>query len=113
MVHLASSARVPRSLRTNRLTLAYWPAKPWSVTKSCQIAIALRPRPAPSSISSRYGSQALAAGARPGRIGHGGGPVESVDTSLAGFAQPLESVDTSLAGFAEPPESVDTSLAGF
>jgi hypothetical protein len=56
---------------------------------------------------SRYGSHALAAGARPGRGGHSA--AESVDTSLAGFAP--ESVDASLAGFA--PGSVDVSLAGF
>jgi hypothetical protein len=66
---------------------------------SCQIAMALRPRRSASMISSRYGSQALALGARPGR-GTGAG---SVDTSVlvAGFAPP-ESVDTSaeMAGFA-------------
>ena len=62
------------------------------------MAIALRPRPSASTISSRYGSHALALGARPGR----GTEAESVDTSplVAGFASP-ESVDTSseIAGF--------------
>ena len=37
--------------------------KPWSSTRSCQIATAFRPRPRASTISSRYGSQALALGA--------------------------------------------------
>jgi hypothetical protein len=75
--------------------------------------MAFRPRPRASAISSRYGSQALALGARPGEDGRLG----SVDTSseMAGFGGP-ESVDTSgvVAGF-EGPESVDTSgvVAGF
>ena len=60
--------------------------------------MALRPRPSASTISSRYGSHALALGARPGR----GTGAESVDTSalVAGFGRP-ESVDTSseIAGF--------------
>ena len=34
--------------------------KPYSETRSCQIAMALRPRDSPSSMASRYGSQALA-----------------------------------------------------
>ena len=63
------------------------------------MAIALRPRPSASAISSRYGSHALALGARLGR----GSGAESVDTSalVVGFAPP-ESVDTSpeIAGFA-------------
>jgi hypothetical protein len=78
------------------------------------MAMALRPRPSASAISSRYGSHALALGARAGR---GIGP-ESVDTSalVAAFAPP-DSVDTAseMAGFA-PPESVDTAaieMAGF
>src|SRR5687768_11994735 len=56
------------------------------------MAMALRPRRSASRISSRYGSHALALGARPGR----GIDAESVDTSalVAGFA-PSESVDTS------------------
>ena len=65
-------------------------------------------------ISSRYGSHALALGARPGR----GTGAESVDTSalVAGFA-PSESVDISseMAGFTGPG-SVDTGaaeIAGF
>jgi hypothetical protein len=56
--------------------------------------MASRPRPRAASISSRYGSQALAAGARPGggvaTLGGLGTPgrwaPESVDTSMAGFA---------------------------
>src|SRR5438094_4530874 len=60
------------------------------------MAIALRPRPSASTITSRCGSQALACGLRPGRGGQGAG-AESVDTSLAGFAG--GSVDTPLAGF--------------
>ena len=77
------------------------------------MAIALRPRPSASAISSRYGSQALAVGARPG----GDSRIGSVDTSaeMAGFGR-SESVDTSgvVAGF-EGPRSVDTSgvVAGF
>ncbi len=77
------------------------------------MAIALRPRPSASAISSRYGSQALAVGARPGGDGRRG----SVDASAewAAFGGP-ESVDTAgvVAGF-EGPESVDTSgvVAGF
>ena len=72
------------------------------------MAIALRPRPSASAISSRYGSQALALGARPG-----GTVAGSVDTSgvVAGFEGP-ESVDTSgvVAGFGghtlgRPPRS--------
>jgi hypothetical protein len=76
------------------------------------MAIAFRPRPTASSITSRYGPHALAAGARPG-FGH----AESVDTPslVAGFAVP-ESVDPPpvVAGFAVP-ESVDTPpvVAGF
>jgi hypothetical protein len=62
------------------------------------MAIALRPRRSASMISSRYGSHALALGARPGR----GSGAESVDTGseMAGF-DALESVDTSteIAGF--------------
>lgn len=84
-----------------RFTLAYLPRKPWSSTRFCQIAIALRPRAAASSMTSRYGSHALADGARPGRCIATAAPA-SVDspTPVAGFA-PSESVDTSLlvAGF--------------
>jgi len=63
------------------------------------MAIAFRPRPRASTISSRYGSHALALGARLGR----GIAAGSVDTSalVAGFGGP-ESVDTSapeIAGF--------------
>ena len=70
------------------------------------MAIALRPRASASVISSRYGSQALALGARPGRTA-----ARSVDTSgeIAAF-DGSASVDASdeMAGF-EEPESVDTS----
>ena len=70
------------------------------------MAMALRPRSSASAISSRYGSQALALGARPGGNG-------SVDTGpvVAGIGE-RESVDTSLvvAGFGEAG-SVDTSVA--
>ena len=41
------------------------------------MAMALRPRPSASTISSRYGSHALALGARPGRSG----VVGAVDTA--------------------------------
>jgi hypothetical protein len=78
------------------------------------MAMALRPRSSASVISARYGSHALALGARPGRRSG----TTSVDTAalVAAFACP-ESVDTSadMAGFA-PPESVDTDaveMAGF
>jgi hypothetical protein len=88
----ASGEAAPRSVTTKRRTLEYRAAKPWSSTKSCQMAIALRPRPSASAISSRYASHALALGARPGR----GTRAVSVDTSdlVAGFAT-SESVDTS------------------
>src|SRR5262245_54200483 len=114
MTTRASGADVPLSATTKRRTLAYRAGKPWSSTRSCQIAIALRPRPSASAISSRYGSHALALGARPGC----GTTPESVDTSVLvpGFGGE-ESVDTSLemAGF-DGPGSVDTSspeIAGF
>jgi hypothetical protein len=60
------------------------------------MATALRPRASASMMISRYGSQVLALGARPGR-----GGAASVDTpasEMAGFAGP---VDTSveMAGF--------------
>jgi hypothetical protein len=78
------------------------------------MAMALRPRRSAWTISSRYGSHALALGARPG-CGIG---AASVDTSalVAAFASP-DSVDTSpeMAGFA-PHESEDTGaveMAGF
>ena len=43
----------PRRCRTKRRTLAYRAVNPWSSTRSCQMATALRPRPSPSVISSR------------------------------------------------------------
>ena len=80
------------------------------------MAMALRPRDSPTSIVSRYGSQALDDGLRPGR-GVGGGATRpansapnSVITSLAGFAEGGSKMIWS-AGFAS--ESVITSLAGF
>ena len=97
---------------TKRRTLAYRAVKPWSSTRSCQIAMALRPRPSASAISSRYGSHALALGARPGR----GTGAESVDTSalVAGFRVGVGGHLPEMAGF-DRPESVDTSgeMAGF
>ncbi len=50
------------------------------VTKSCQIAIAFRPRPSASAISSRNASQALALGARPGGATGASTRNKSVDT---------------------------------
>jgi hypothetical protein len=78
--------RGPRSFPTNRRTLADRSGKPWSSTSSCQIAIALRLRPRPCSISSR---QALAVGAR-----------------LVGGGQPERSARAADG----PPKSVDTSV---
>ncbi len=62
------------------------------------MAMAFRPRASASAISSRYGSQALALGARPGGEG-GPGSVDTVPV-MAGFEGP-GSVDTSsvMAGF--------------
>jgi hypothetical protein len=61
----------------DKRTLEYRASKPCVSTKSCQIAIALRPRSSARSISSRYAAHALALGARPGR----GVATTSVDTS--------------------------------
>ena len=78
------------------------------------MAMALRPRPSASAISSRYGSHALALGARPGRRSG----AESVDTSalVAAFASPTSGDTASdMAGFT-PSQSVDTEaveMAGF
>src|SRR5437899_11761112 len=84
------------------MRLAYVAGKPWASTRSCQIAIALRPRASAVAISSRYGSHALAAGLRPGR-GRGGAAGEAVatPTPLAGFdaGRALVPVDTSIGGF--------------
>ncbi len=62
------------------------------------MAIAFRPRRTPSKISSRYGSHALAVGARPG-----GG------SAVAGSALVAESVDTAVvvAGFAGATRASD------
>jgi len=77
------------------------------VDQVLQIAMAFRPRETASSITSRNGSHALAAGARPG-LGHSFG-AESVDTPsvAAGVAVP-ESVDTPpvVAGFGGHAESL-------
>ena len=43
MTTRASGGVAPRSFRTNRRTLAYRAEKPWSSTRSCQMAIAFRP----------------------------------------------------------------------
>src|SRR5215211_1250798 len=105
MMTRASTGERPRTATTKRRTLAYRAANPWRSTRSCQIAIAFRPRPSASTISSRYGSHALALGARPGR----GIPPESVDTSaLVDGLGGLESVDTTseMAGV-DGPGSVD------
>jgi len=50
-----SGDEVPRSVLTNRRTLAYRAVKPWSSTRSCQIATALRPsRRCPPTPSQTY-----------------------------------------------------------
>jgi hypothetical protein len=48
----ASGPPAPCSFRTKRLTLWYLPRKPWSSTRSCQMALALRPLLSGSSINS-------------------------------------------------------------
>src|SRR4030095_10211668 len=113
MTTRASTGALPRSATTNRRTLAYRAGKSCAATRSCQMATALRPRASASTMISRYGSHALALGARPGCTGAAG----SVDTSalVAGFGRP-ESVDTSaLVAVVGGPESVDTcpEIAGF
>ena len=79
----------PCSFRKKRLTFAYFSPKLGRPPKSYQIAMALRPFASAASMNSRYGSQALADGLRPGRVPLSTGPSppsESVDTSMAGFA---------------------------
>jgi hypothetical protein len=66
------------------------------------MAMALRPWPSAVSITSRYGSQALAEGLRPGG-GTRPGAAESVDTPLAGFRRAGGSVNTPVAGFGGGP----------
>src|SRR2546428_7541297 len=88
---------------------------------SCQIAMAFRPRLSPSSIVSRYGSQALAEGFGPGSW-RGGfsekGLIKSVVTPapLASFDS-AGSVITPLAGFADrrphPPAGRTATPAPF
>jgi len=84
--------------------------KPQVSTRSCQIAMALRPRAIPSSIVSRYDSQALEVGLRPGGAVANSAP-KSVITSLAGFAVGGSRLTGSAALAAS--ESVITPLAGF
>src|SRR5215813_9519832 len=104
MIPLGSGLRDPRSLRTKRCTVRYPPLKPYWSTRSCHIALALRPRFRPSWIVSRNGSHVLADGFALGSsigIFCEKGLIKSVITPapLAGF-ESLESVITSLAGFA-------------
>jgi hypothetical protein len=89
MTTRASGVEDPRSFRTKRLTLAYFSPKPWPSTRSCQMAMALRPLARAVSMNSRYSSQALADG-----LLSSGGMLSTASTS------PPESVDTSMAGFA-------------
>src|ERR1039458_5516388 len=143
MTTRASGGWVPRRLRTKRCTLWWLLAKPYSETKSCQMARALRPRLSPNSMASWYGSQALArglgcgdaacpcpvSGARAPTSSRGDG-LRSVITWLAGlevaFAFPLLERfsglglglglgESGITGIAgfAAPESVITSLAGF
>src|SRR5262245_49564426 len=87
-------------------------------TRSCQIALALRPRESHNSMVFRCASQALAEQLR---WGCGVGVTATVDTansapesgvtSLVGFAE-NESALTSKAGWTEPGSGV-TSLVGF
>jgi hypothetical protein len=53
MLGWASGGADAFSRATNRFTLAYWAEKPWSSTRSCQMAIALRPAARALSMSSR------------------------------------------------------------
>ena len=68
------------------------------IDQSCQMTMALRPRPTASTINSRQGSQALARGARLGwsPVAATAGPIPA---QVDGAAE--ESVDTSgeMAGF--------------
>jgi len=64
MTGCAGGHRWPRSFVTKRRTLAYRPGKPWSSTRSSQVAMALRPRARACPMSPRYSSRALAVGAR-------------------------------------------------
>src|SRR6266446_7032813 len=83
-------------------------------TKSCQMALALRPFESPNSMVSRCGSQALGDGRQGGNSGAAGAPdsaSESGVTALAGFAGSGSAL-TSAAGWAEPESGV-TSLVGF
>src|SRR5471030_1285580 len=117
MTGQASGARVPCSFPAKRRTLWYPDAKPQVSTRSCQIAMALRPRESPRAMTSGYGSQALAEGLRPGFGASSAAPLalnstpESVVTSMAGFAgatSPTEVPDAFPGA-----ESVITSMAGF
>jgi hypothetical protein len=53
MLGWASGVAGAFSFPVNRFTLAYFAAKPWSSTRSCQMAIALRPAARALSMSSR------------------------------------------------------------
>ncbi len=70
-------------------------------TKSCQMAMALRPRPSAATISSRSGSHALTCGARPDRCAETGAASMPLPAAVAGE----ESVDTS--GEAVSPEACE------
>src|ERR1039458_6361300 len=104
MTTRASGGWVPRRLRTKRCTLWWLLAKPYSQTRSCQMARAFRPRLSPNSMASRYGSQALARG-----LGCGDAacprPVSGARAPTSSGWDGLRSAITS--------ESVITSLAGF
>src|SRR5947209_18519194 len=87
-------------------------------TRSCQIALALRPRQSHPSRASRWGSQALADGLLSGcgagaaaTVGTAHSTPESGVTALTGFAENGSAL-TSPAGWAEPGSGV-TSLVGF
>ena len=79
----------------NRPTLCWLCEKPWSSTSSCHIAVAVRPFETHRSISSRYGSLALADGLNPGT----GSDSEWVITPMAAFESAAESVITAMAAF--------------
>ena len=90
MTGCAGGHRWPRSFVTKRRTLAYRPGKPWSSTRSSQVAMALRPRARACPMSPRYSSRALAVGARlagGGQDGRGAGQTEGAAPKgrLAGF----------------------------
>jgi hypothetical protein len=88
----------PRSLRIYAHDLLdFARAKPWSDTRSCQMALPSRPRARPCSTSSRYSSQTLADGGEAPCFCEKGA-IKSGVTCMAGFAP--ESGVTCVAGFA-------------